>query len=131
FSPIQRLRIVLRRANGVVRGDSWFPHVPLSVLLALGGLWLLQTDLGDRWQSFFFGLMRGRADIEPSLLPPLLIGIGMVIMAVGLLLRSRLAWVMALLLAATAAVSMFFGTHANGHLLLAYFILMLALLLMA
>lgn len=131
FSPVQRLRIGLRRIHGAVRGDSWFPHVPLSILLALGGLWLLQADLGDRWRAFFVQLMHGQANIEPSLLPPLLIGLGMLIMAVGLLLRSRLAWVMALLLAATAAVSLFFGSHANGHLLLAYFIFMLALLLMA
>src|SRR5699024_7239547 len=52
-------------------------------------------------------------------------------MALGLLLRSRLAWVMALLLAALAAISMFFGAHANGHLLFAYLILMLALLMLA
>lgn len=131
FSPIQRLHIILRRVHGLLRGNAWFPHIPLGILMALGGIWLLQTDLGHRWGPFLVGLMQGQTHVSPSLLPPLLIGIGMLIMAVGLLLRSRLAWVMALLLAATAAISMFFGVHSNGHLLLAYFILMLALLLMA
>lgn len=131
FSPLQRLHIFLRRLHGNVRGNAWFPHVPLGILMGLGGIWLLQTDLGERWGSFLVNLMHGQASISPSLLPPLLIGTGMLIMAVGLLLRSRLAWIMALLLAATAAISMFFGVHSNGHLLLAYFVLMLALLLMA
>lgn len=131
FSPLQRLRITLNRLHQSVRGDSWFPHVPLALLLGVGGLWLLQADLGNRWDAFIVNLFHGQTNIPPSVLPPLLIGVGMLIMALGLLLRSRLAWIMALLLAATAAVSMFFGVHANGHLLLGYFILMLALLVMA
>lgn len=131
FSPLQRMRIVVRRIHGILRGDAWFPHVPLAILMALGGVGLLQADLGSRWESFLAQLMRGQTNIEPSVLPPLLIGVGMLIMAVGLLLRSRLAWTMALLLAATAAVSMFFGVHSNGPLLLAYFIIMLALLLLS
>ncbi len=127
----QRFAIALKRLHRRARGDTWFPHVPLALLLGLGGLGLLKADLGSRWDSFIINLLQGQTDIPPSVLPPLLIGTGMLIMALGLLLRSRLAWVMALLLAATAAVSMFFGTHANSHLLLAYFILMLALLVMA
>lgn len=131
LSLFQRMRIVARRVHGIVRGDAWFPHVPLAVLMAAGAVGLLQSDLGARWETLIVGVMRGQINVEPGALPPLLIGIGMLIMAVGLLLRSRLAWVMALLLAATAAVSMFFGAHGNGQLLLAYFIIMLALLLLA
>lgn len=131
LSLFQRMRIMARRVHGIVRGDVWFPHVPLAVLMAAGAVGLLQSDLGARWETLIVGVMRGQINVEPGALPPLLIGIGMLIMAVGLLLRSRLAWVMALLLAATAAVSMFFGAHGNGQLLLAYFIIMLALLLLA
>src|SRR5699024_9410866 len=123
-----RLRILLRRIHGALRGNAWFPHIPLAILLGAGGIWLLQSDLGDRWGPFLVNMIHGQVDISPNLLPPLLIGTGMLIMAGGLLLRSRLAWTMALLLAATAAVSMFFGQHQGGHLLLAYFILILALL---
>ena len=127
----QRLRIAYNRLHGMLRGDAWFPHIPLAVALGLGGIWLLQADLGPRWQPFLENLAHAQVAITPSLLPPLLIGIGMLVMAFGLLLRSRLAWLMALLLAATGAVSMHFGIHTNTHLLLGYFILMLALLLVA
>lgn len=131
WSLLQRVRIVLRRVHGAVRGEAWFPHVPLALLMAAGAVGLLRSDLGAQWGVLAANLLRGQINVAPAVLPPLLIGVGMLIMAVGLLLRSRLAWVMALLLAATAAVSMFFGVHGNGQLLLAYFIIMLALLLLS
>ncbi|HET7563165.1 MAG TPA: voltage-gated potassium channel protein [Rhodanobacteraceae bacterium] len=125
------LRQRIQRFHQRIGGRHWFPHVPLAMLLGLGGFWLLQSDLGRQWRQILAQLMAGGHGLSPSLLPPLLIGVGMLIMALGLLFRSRLAWTMALLLAATAAVSMMFGRHANAHLLLGYFILMLALLLFA
>lgn len=109
FSGAQRARIAAQRLHRLARGPLWFPHVPLALLLALGGIWLLQVDLGARWAPFVRELLAGQPSITPNLLPPLLIGSGMLTMALGLLLRSRVAWVMALLLAATAAVSMLFG----------------------
>ena len=130
-SASQFLRIQLQRVHHLARGRLWFPHVPLALLLGAGGLWLLQSELGSTWQPLLAHLLTGHADLNPALLPPLLIGLGTVVMALGLLFRSRLAWVMALLLAATAAVSMLFGRHSDGHALLLYFVLMLALLLMA
>lgn len=128
---LQRIRTEVRRLHFFAHGDVWFPHVLLAVLVALGGFWLLQSELGSRWTVFASRLVRGQATLDPSVLPSLLIGVGMLIMAAGLLLRSRLAWFMALLLSVTAAASMFFGVHDSGSLLLAYFVVMLALLLMA
>ncbi|HEX7324829.1 MAG TPA: voltage-gated potassium channel protein [Rhodanobacteraceae bacterium] len=130
-SPIQLVRNRMQQLHHHVGGRHWFPHIPLALLLALGGLWLLQTDLGRQWRHVLDLLLAGGQGLHPALLPPLLIGLGMLIMAFGLVFRSRLAWTMALLLAATAAISMLFGRHDHAHLLIGYFILMLALLTFA
>ncbi len=128
----QRLRAQLQRLHLLVGGRYWFPHVPLALLLGLGGIWLLKADLGAQWAHHVQrALVTAGVGLRPDLLPPLLIGGGMLTMALGLLVRSRVAWSMALLLAVTAAVSTFFGRHPDGHALLAYFIFMLGLLLTA
>jgi len=132
-SPPQLIRNRMQQLHQRVGGRHWFPHVPLAILLGLGGFWLLQNDLGPQWRTILAQLLNRdlHGGLRPAYLPPLLIGAGMLIMAAGLLLRSRLAWTMALLLAALAAVSLLFGQHAHAHLLLGYFILMLALLAFA
>lgn len=122
---------MLRRFHAAVHGEYWFPHVPLALALALGGILLLQLDFGGRWDRYAQGLLHGRFEVAPGLLPPLLIGGGMLIMAAGLLWRSRLAWTMALLLALTGAASLLLGQHAQPRLLLVYFALMLAALFAA
>jgi len=129
-SPTNLLRNRLQRLHQRLGGTHWFPHVPLAILLAFGGLWLLHADLGSQWQSILAQLLNPsrRGGLRPEYLPPLLIGTGMLIMGAGLLFRSRLAWVMALALAAAGAASMLFGQHPRAHLMLAYFLLMLALL---
>jgi voltage-gated potassium channel len=130
-SPNAFLRQRVQRLHQRIGGRHWFPHVPLAILLGLGGFWLLRSDLGRHWRHVFDQLLSGGQGLHPALLPPILIGLGMLIMAIGLLFRSRLAWLMALLLAATAAISMYFGQQSHAHLLLGYFILMLALLVFA
>ncbi|HEU4856414.1 MAG TPA: voltage-gated potassium channel protein [Rhodanobacteraceae bacterium] len=130
-SPTQRLRNRVQQLHQRIGGRHWFPHVPLAVLLGLGGFWLLQDELGRRWGHILDLLLSGGRGLHPASLPPILIGLGMVIMAVGLLLRSRLAWAMALALAAAGAVSLGFSQHPHAHLLFGYFLLMLALLLFA
>lgn len=131
LSPTRQLRVQLQRLNHIVHGRLWFPHMPLAALLALGSLWLLQRDLGAGWKTFWAQLLAGHPQVLPQLLPQLLIGTGMLIMALGLLLRSRVAWVMALLLATTAAVSLMFGRGSDDGLLIGYFILVVAVLLAA
>lgn len=126
----QRWRASLQRVQQLLRTPYWFPHIPLALLLGLGALALLRLDLGADWQHYLGRLAGGRFDLRPSALPPLLIGLGLLTMAIGLLLRSRLAWTMALLLAATALVNLLLGTH-HAHVLFAYFVLLLAALLAA
>jgi voltage-gated potassium channel len=129
-SSTNLLRNRIQQLNKRIGGPHWFPHVPLAILLAVGGLWLLQTDLGGQWRPVLAQLLNPSRSggLQPAYLPPLLIGLGMLIMGAGLLFRSRLAWTMALVLAATGAASMLSGQHPRAHLMLAYFLMMLALL---
>jgi voltage-gated potassium channel len=114
-----------------MRGHPWFPHVPLALLLGLGGLWLLHVAFGAEWLHDVNALAQGRFHLNLTLLPSLLIGGGMVIMAFGLLWRSRLAWTMAVLLAATGLANTIFTSHIRLDQLLAYFAFMLVALLFA
>ena len=124
-------RIALQKFGARLGGRYWFPQAPLALLLGAGGVWLLQIDLGRQWEPILHRFVDDPHGLQPSLLPPILIGAGMLIIAFGLLLRSRLAWVMALALAATAAASMLFGLHLHAGWVMAYFATLLALLLSA
>lgn len=99
--------------------------------MAIGGLLLLQLNFAGHWREHLGSLLDGSFKLAPRLLPPLLIGGGMLIMAGGLLLRSRLAWAMALLLALTGAASLVVGNHAQGHMLLFYFLVVLVAMFVA
>ena len=103
--------------------------MPLALLQAAAGVWLLQATLGPVWPHLVDQLLAGGRGLRPALLPPLLTGLGMLIMAFGLALRSRLAWVIALLLATAAVSSLFLAPHAHAGLLRLYCIALLALLL--
>ncbi|MGH8336599.1 MAG: potassium transporter, partial [Gammaproteobacteria bacterium] len=105
--------------------------MPLAVLFALGGIWMLRIDLGETWRAYADALLSGTAHLQPRLLPSLLIGGGMMTMALGLLLRSRLAWTMALLLVTTAGISLLFTGRPDNRILLGYFVVMLMALLAA
>lgn len=129
--PLTRIRSVLRRWYALVHGDAWFPHLPLALAMAAGGVLLLHLNFATEWRRYVDAVMHGHFNLPPAQLPPLLIGGGMVIMAFGLLARSRLAWTMALLLALTGAASLVLGRHASGHLLLIYFVVMSAGLFVA
>ena len=126
----QRWRLGLQRWESLLRARSWFPHVPLAVLLAGGALKLLHLDLGADWQRYLALLMEGQFDLRPGVLPPLLVGLGQLTMAIGLLLRSRLAWSMAVLLVIAAIASLLFGLHHSIPTLI-YFLLLLPALLLA
>lgn len=128
--PIARIRALMRRWYSVLHGDSWFPHVPLALALAIGGVLLLRLDFGADWRTYLYGMLDGHFAVRPQRLPGLLIGGGMLIMAGGLLSRSRLAWSMALLFALTGVTSLLLG-QARSHMLLAYFVVMLLALFIA
>jgi len=126
----QHWRAIGQRVRQLLHTPYWFPHIPLALLLGLGALALLRLDLGGDWQHYLTRLAAGQFNLKPNVLPPLLIGLGLLTMAIGLLLRSRLAWTMALLLAATALVNLLASAH-HARVLLAYFVLLLGALLAA
>lgn len=128
---VKRLRIRAQRTHESFGGRFWFPHVPLAALLALGGFWLLDVSFAHVWRSYIAELLTGDFHLKLVLLPPLLIGGGMLTMALGLLSRSRLAWVMALLLALIAAINTLLTGRSHVEVLAAYFALLVVLLLLA
>ncbi|MGH9327619.1 MAG: voltage-gated potassium channel protein [Terriglobia bacterium] len=98
---MQRLRRVTQRTAKILRTRYWFPHVPLSLALAVAGLLLLWLIFRSQL-SFLFSQFPGNIfHFQPSSMPYLLIGVAMLIMSVGLLFRSRFAWVIALVLTIT------------------------------
>lgn len=128
---IARLRAWTQHLNHRFGGRHWFPHMPLALLLGLGGLLILNARFGGVWSQYAHALMEGDFHLNLRLLPSLLIGGGMVTTAFGLLWRSRLAWMMAILLAATGSVNTLLTGHSHVHGLLVYFAFLLAALLFA
>jgi voltage-gated potassium channel len=126
---VQRLRTRIQQANKLLWGRYWFPHFPLALMLGLAGLWVLQASFGTHWSPYLRTLMNGQLHLQLRLLPSLLIGGGMMTMALALLWRSRLAWLMSLLLALTATVNAIFGRQVHEHLLVPYFLVLLVALL--
>jgi voltage-gated potassium channel len=121
FPILQRFRARFQRLHHEYGGRYWFPHVPLALLLIGGGVWMLNARFGAHWQPYVTDLLHGEFPLTPAMLPPLLIGGGTVTMGLALLWRSRLAWVIAVLLATLGAVNTALTGHAHVHLLLAYF----------
>ena len=56
-SPARLLRFRMQQFHRRVGGRHWFPQAPLAILLALGGFWLLQNDLGRHWRSVLAQLL--------------------------------------------------------------------------
>lgn len=129
-SRIQRFRIRFQRAYKLLHGRYWFPHVPLALALILAGYWVLCATFGTHWSRYVHGLIEGQYHFRLWLLPNLIIGGGMVTMGFGLLWRSRVAWLMALLLATAATLNTLLGRHNQDYLAI-YFLIVLAALLLA
>lgn len=100
----------------------WFPHIPVTLLVFLAALWLLYATIGQQWRGLLAQFADGQFAIAPSLLPPIIIGGGLLIMAIGLLLRSRVAWVMALVLTVTALANVYFDGYDHSLKLFVYLI---------
>jgi voltage-gated potassium channel len=97
--------------------------------LILAGYWVLCASFGTNWVQYVEGLAEGLNHFKLWLLPNLIIGGGMVTMGFGLLWRSRVAWLMALLLATAATLNTLLGRHNRDSLAIYFLLLLIALLL--
>ncbi len=111
----------LRRIYGGLRRDlyldAWFPHIPLAVAIALFGLLKISPALSRALGLHLFSAAltaQSAAQVHSVLnrAGSAAIGIFLIVMAIGLLLRSKLAWVIVLV---TLAVHLLFGLITRGH----------------
>lgn len=115
------------------------PHWFVAVLVAIDGFLFLQPGVSavravqpNDWLSWF-SVENLRALLESVglvSLPRLVLGVSLQVMAIGLLLRARIAWAFSLLLLiATGTIALWSGEH--NHVGLAAYTLALALVLVA
>ncbi|MHB8258056.1 MAG: voltage-gated potassium channel protein [Acidiferrobacterales bacterium] len=115
--PRQRAHRLFDRWRHKTRWDLWFPHVPLALAVGLLGLANLLPAVRHVLRLRTAGGPEGLRSLLLNInvlhnLPQGITGLVMLAMTVGLLLRSRLAWVTTLLIA-VAALAM--EWHAPAH----------------
>lgn len=102
--PIRTFNAFRHRVARFLRMDLWFPHVPIAMAVGLSGL--LQIHQALSLIEEFFALPQqtieqfssGFSSLAIRGIPHDVIGILLVIMSLGLLLRSRLAWMVTVLM---------------------------------
>lgn len=115
-----------------LHASAWFPQVPLALLLAAIGIRVLYTGLLPYWPSLVYQLEEDQLrQLMPALLMPVLVGVGTIMIAVGLLLRSRLAWIMAVLLSVATVVAMLLGARGGDRQQLYHFVFIIIALLLS
>jgi voltage-gated potassium channel len=130
----QTLRSLLRKVAVFLRLPHWFPHVPLSLALAGGGMLLLltasQEGLAILVSSDIIHSTVASLQTGTLVVPRTLLGVAMLTMSIGLLLRSRFSWTISLLLTGGTLI-LAFRLSASFYSLLAYYnaLLLVALLL--
>jgi len=110
LTPRQKIVAMLRRLSGRVRSDFWFPHLPMAVLIASLGILNFVSGLEKllpQYQTIIDMITAHKNFKLPSGLLTALTGLLVVIMSLGLALRSRLAWAISfLLIGCTLALSL-------------------------
>ncbi|MGH9477278.1 MAG: voltage-gated potassium channel protein [Terriglobales bacterium] len=130
LSP-RALRRLLRRASRLVHAEAWFPHILLSLLLVLAGVLVLAVAYASAPERLLAGFPGSMLHVEPSGLTFLIIGIALLLMSVGLALRSRFAWIVVLVLALAAILALKLFPRISHPVLLDYLVALLIALLLA
>ncbi len=133
-----RLQAAWQRAARFLHTRAWFPHAPLAVLVGAQGL--LHILLASRslkalltaWSgSPFLSLVGGPGIVQIGDVSHAVTGVLLILVAIGMLWRSRLAWVLAFLLTLAMVTLEFSPLSRVSRPLEVYGILLLALLLAA
>jgi voltage-gated potassium channel len=124
-----RFVVEARRAGQAVRARYWFPHIPLALGLAGAGFLLLRAVFAFQRSVLLAEFPRHILDIRPASMPYVLIGVAMLVMSVGLLFRSRFAWIVAVVLTSSMVLSTVILGHGSRAGLLSYDGALLAALL--
>ncbi len=126
-----RFLATARRIEHFFRVRRWFPHIPLAIAVAFSGAVLLWSVFVVQRGTLFADFPRHILDLRPSSMPFVLIGVAMLVMSVGLLFRSRLAWIVAILLSAFTVLSAVVTAHRHHGELVTYDAILLIALLLA
>lgn len=125
-----RTRHVFARLRRDLHLDIWFPHVVLATAVALFGLFKISPEIsrsfGLRLASAVHELHSASA-LPPSVqgIPSIVIGIFLIIMAIGMLLRSKLAWVIVILILTINLILGIVNSGSNPAALLVFNVLLL------
>ena len=105
-SRFARFLVNARRTAQLVRARYWFPHVPLALAVAWAGFLLLRHVFVAQRHILLADFPRHIFDFRPaSIMAYVLIGVAMLVMSVGLLFRSRFAWIIAIVLTSSLVLS--------------------------
>jgi len=126
-----RFKQVALNFGQTVRARYWFPHIPLALALVSSGLYLLWTIFELQGHTLIADFPWHILDFRPSSMPNALIGVGMVIMSIGLLFRSRFAWIVALVLTASTVLSAVIVGHGHERYFVYYDAVLLVCLLLS
>jgi K+ transport systems, NAD-binding component len=107
----ERLRTFQHRFASAIRAPRWFPHLPIASLMAVGGALLIYFNLPQHGFGLLHRILGGHYLLTPADAPVLVLGIGMVSMALGLAFRSRTAWAVASMLVLAALLLTFYEDH--------------------
>ena len=131
FGRQEKLRTRARRLARLLRLPAWFPHLPLALAAALLGLRLLGLAYNARLGQLAAHFPAVLAQLRPAGMPFLLIGLALLLMSLVLMLRSRLGWSIALLLAVATILAARLLPHSPSPLLPQFAALLLAALLLS
>jgi voltage-gated potassium channel len=119
------------RMGQLLRARYWFPHVPLALALVGAGYLLLRVVYVQQRQVLLSDFPRHIFGFGPASMPLVLIGVAMVVMSVGLLFRSRFAWMVAVVLTSSTLLSAAIVGHGQRSGLMSYDGLLLVALLLS